>query len=389
MDRRGRPQDRVAPAPWTSDSSSVTMNARGSLHVQDGTSEETGLLIAGQDGTDGKSTISSWFKGMLVAMQVLTSALLATLVHASKVKTKDGDVYPYNTGQVVLASEVAKFLFCLVGIAYHRNGVRSFSKEQVWNWTWMKHNATYAVPALVYAVENNIKFQVLKQLKNSVTLAVLGHLEIPVVALLTVVVLRRRLSRFQWVGIVLLMDGVVGTQLALCEHKPDVECQLLDSLPFGAMCWAAVAAGFAAVAGVATEYLFKREYSESILVQNAKLYFFGMVFNVFAMLGESRRAGEGVQTMGFGEPKVLIIVMTMAAMGLSISGVVKHLSNLAKVFTSAAVMFATAIASSLLESFKITIPFVLAAVVVACAVYLYFQKEGGKKGAGHGSEIGS
>lgn len=364
------------------------MTASESLQVQEGAAEETHVLIGRRDGNDVKPSISLWLKGVLVASQVVTSALLATLVHASKVKKDGRDVYPYNAGQVVLASEMAKFLFCMAGILYYGKGVSSYSTENIWNWAWMKHNAKYAVPALVYAVENNIKFQVLKQLKNSVTLAVLGHLEIPVVALLTVVILHRRLSRFQWVGIILLMDGVIGTQLATCEHKTYTKCELLDSLPFGAICWAVVAATFAALAGVATEYLFKTEYNESILLQNAKLYCFGMIFNVFAMLSESRQTQGGVKTLGILEPKVLIIVITMAAMGLSISGVVKHLSNLAKVFTSAAVMFATAIASSLLESFKITTPFVLAAVVVACAVYLYFQKEGVKKKTSHSVEMG-
>eukprot|EP00959_Pyramimonas_sp_CCMP1952_P215358 4505970-Pyramimonas_sp.AAC.1 len=54
----------------------------------------------------------------------------------------------------------------------------------------------------------------------------------------------------------------------------------------------------------------------------------------------------------------------MALQGLCVAAVVKHMSNVAKVYASACGLFVAAIMSAIMSDFDITLPFALAAVVV-------------------------
>lgn len=58
-----------------------------------------------------------------------------------------------------------------------------------------------------------------QDLHNPVTWVVWSHFEIPVVALLSRFVLGRGISPLQWVAIVLLLDGVLSSQIAACEAQ--------------------------------------------------------------------------------------------------------------------------------------------------------------------------
>ncbi|KAK3275771.1 hypothetical protein CYMTET_16113, partial [Cymbomonas tetramitiformis] len=90
------------------------------------------------------------------------------------------------------------------------------------------------------------------------------------------------------------------------------------------------AALMAATAGIATEYLFKEEYSTSVHLQNIQLYSWGILTNGIALLlQEGERLATGTLFIGF-DRKVGLILMTMAAQGLCVAGVVKHMSNVTK-----------------------------------------------------------
>jgi hypothetical protein len=70
------------------------------------------------------------------------------------------------------------------------------------------------------------------------------------------------------------------------------------------------------------------------------------------------------------------VVITLAAFGLVTSVVVKHLSNIAKVFNSAFGIIVTAALSWMFLGVSISFPFALAAGVVIGSLYLFYGAPG-------------
>lgn len=77
-----------------------------------------------------------------------------------------------------------------------------------------------AVPAGLYAVQNNLLFFALSNLESSVY-QVVYQLKILTTAMFSVVLLRKRLSPQQWASLVLLMLGVILVQSPSQPHDPN------------------------------------------------------------------------------------------------------------------------------------------------------------------------
>jgi len=171
--------------------------------------------------------------------------------------------------------------------------------------------------------------------------------------------------------VILLVDGVMASQVSICESQLGTRCEHLSDFPMAALCMVLLSATMAATAGTVCEYLFKETYATSIHLQNAQLYVWGCVANTAVFLVSDReRIRSNTVWHGF-DAKVLAILVTLALQGLCVAAVVKHMSNVAKVFASAVGLFVAAIMSAVMDSFDITLPFALATVVVVCALYVY------------------
>lgn len=93
----------------------------------------------------------------------------------------------------------------------------------------------FAIPAIVYLVENHLRFLVLKALDSPVTWVVFSHVEIPIVALMSYACLSRPLTRSQWIAIVLLLDGVMASEIALCHSRENRSCDAMADYPLAAL----------------------------------------------------------------------------------------------------------------------------------------------------------
>ena len=140
----------------------------------------------------------------------------------------------------------------------------------------------FALPAVVYLVENHIRFLVLKSLASPVTWVVFSHVEIPIVALMSYAFPSRPLTRAQWIAILLLLDGVMASEISLCHARENRSCDSLADYPLAALALVLLGALLAALAGISVEYMYKEEYHTSIHLQNTQLYAFGVVANAAA-----------------------------------------------------------------------------------------------------------
>mmetsp|Transcript_38025 Transcript_38025/g.72903 ORF Transcript_38025/g.72903 Transcript_38025/m.72903 type:complete len:378 (-) Transcript_38025:278-1411(-) len=346
---------------------------------------------------------SVWMKSFFVGGQIFLGTLHVVVVHSSShskalaanqsTETVDDDTpkeaeqrsYAYSAVLLILLSEILKLAFSLGAFAWiatrSRESMQS-AKDQL-RVAYEGQFLRFGLPALVYAVENHIRFAVLKQLDSPVTWVVFSHSEIPIVALMTTFFLGRQLTSIQWVSVVLLVDGVMASQVSICESKIGVRCEHLRDFPLPALLMVLLSALMAATAGTACEFLFKANYSTSIHLQNAQLYMWGVVTNVAVLaVQEQRRMSQGTLWGGF-DSEAFLILMTMATQGLCVAAVVKHMSNVAKVYASAVGLFVAAIMSALMSDFNISLPFTLAGVVVVCALFLYHQDKPNCDGRSH------
>ena len=305
--------------------------------------------------------------------------------------------YEYSPAVVVLLAETMKWCFSAFMFAREcRANAGDFwvtrVKDDVVEATRDYRALRFAVPAAVYLAENHIRFVVLKQLATPITWVVFAHVEIPVVAIMSWWLLRRPISRTQWLAIFFLLDGVMSSEIALCHSKPggSVEsCEGANAYPIGALALVLLCSVLAAFAGIATEHTYKGEYHVSIHLQNAQLYAFGVFGNfLLAMARDWDRVADGDALKGFGFG-AWAVVITLAAFGLVTSVVVKHLSNIAKVFNSAFGIVVTAALSWMFLGVRLSLPFALSAAIVVGSLYLFYGGDGGEgRGARGGSVLG-
>jgi hypothetical protein len=230
--------------------------------------------------------------------------------------------------------------------------------------------------------------------------------------------LRRRIKKHQWIAVFLLLDGVMAAEIALCHAKGDDDnnhpsCDSLDAYPVVALSLVLFGATLAALAGIAVEFVYKEHFSMSIHLQNAQLYAFGALANGFVVLFSSSATsgvdggrGQDDEVLGedgasfanstekalhandsafrgFGLVSTWLVVLTLAAFGVVSSLIMKHLSNIAKVFNSAAGMVVVTVVSMVFLGTKVTLPFFLAAATIVASLVSFYGEnhgEGGSRG---------
>jgi solute carrier family 35 (UDP-sugar transporter), member A1/2/3 len=149
--------------------------------------------------------------GMLIKSGCGMQGLLTA---ASKVNGE----YEYNFATIPLISEVIKLVISLVLL---RSELASGNRVKT---TWNTQAALlYVTPSIIYLVHNNVQFFTLRYL-DPATYQVLGNLKIVTTGLLLWLFLGRRLSKLQWIALLLLTLGATTSQvsangaLSLTEH---------------------------------------------------------------------------------------------------------------------------------------------------------------------------
>ncbi|NWX38434.1 S35A4 protein, partial [Notiomystis cincta] len=117
-------------------------------------------------------------------------------------------------------------------------------------------------------------------------------------------------------------------------------------------------------------------YTEAVLksqalplsLQNVFLYFFGVLLN---LVGSVWSGTEGGFLEGF-SPWVLLIVLSQALNGLMMSVVMKHSSNITRLFIISCSILVNALLSVVLFNLQLTFLFFVAVACIGLAVHLYY-----------------
>ena len=212
------------------------------------------------------------------------------------------------------------------------------------------------------------------------------QLKILTTAVLSVIMLQKRLTELQWVSLVLLFVGVAAVNVQanaavpsavvkeavkgvtpLVTVPPKVTTDQQPVIGLVAVCVACCLSGFA---GVYFEKILKST-PQSIYVRNIQLGAVGMVLGLGAVYVTD---GNKVAAHGFFfgyDVAVWSVIMIHAFGGIIVAVVIKYADNILKGFAASAAIIISCVLSMYIFDFELSTLFVIGATLVIIATYMY------------------
>ncbi|XP_076595948.1 putative UDP-sugar transporter protein SLC35A4 [Chaetodon auriga] len=299
--------------------------------------------------------------GVLFGLMVLIYGSHAPLITLTKV---DGEV-PFNPSSCVVMIELSKLLISLATLIL-TGGTSALNSPPS-----LVLVAPYAVPAILYALNNNLVVLMQAYMDPS-SYQVLSNLKIASTALLYSLCLGKRLRRVQWLALGLLMcAGVCHTYSTLelgDPERPEAEEGPRLHITAWGLFLVLVYCFVSGLAAVYTERVLKSQRLP-LSLQNLYLYVFGVAINglsSFSFTGSKRSFLEGYSGV------VWAIIGGQAANGLLMSVVLKHGSGITRLFVISCSMLVNALLSWAILGLQLTPFFLLPVSMIGLAAYLYY-----------------
>ncbi|XP_040200744.1 probable UDP-sugar transporter protein SLC35A4 [Rana temporaria] len=300
---------------------------------------------------------------MLRRVQWTIMLMLSVVIYGShapliSICRVDG-VIPFSSSAVVLLVEVLKFIISLACLLITEN--KLFDMSVSWRLA-----LPYAFPAILYGANNNLVIH-MQHFMDPSSFQVLSNLKIVSTALLYSIFLGQRLSIRKWFAMFLLTAAGVFYSYGGFQdvEKTSAATQLYISLP--GLLIMVIYCLISGMSAVYTEMTLKTQ-KIPLNLQNIFLYSFGIVINLLAHLSGSH---NGVFLDGF-SIWVFVIVITQAFNGLIMSVVMKHSSNITRLFIISCSMLVNGLLSYMLFQLQLTFLFFLAVILIGFAVYLFY-----------------
>ncbi|KAK3579330.1 hypothetical protein CHS0354_029616 [Potamilus streckersoni] len=299
----------------------------------------------------------------LVSLTVQNALLILTMRY---VRTRTGDMFMASTA--VIMSESLKFLSSLLIIFIQEGSLRSWLKHLNENiFHNLKDCLKISVPGLIYTLQNNLLYLALSNL-DAATFQVLYQMKILTTALFSVLMLKKQLSKLQWLSLIFLMAGVVLVELQPENTQRPKESTIQNPLiGFVAVLIYCIMSGFA---GVYFEKILKGT-QQTVWLRNVQLGFLGAVFGLITM---EIKDGSKVRSSGFFfgyDIVVWCVILLQCFGGLVVAVVVKYADNILKGFATSAAIIISCVASVYFFYFQISVQFVLGATFVIVSIYMY------------------
>ncbi|KAM8848002.1 putative UDP-sugar transporter protein SLC35A4 [Synchiropus picturatus] len=296
--------------------------------------------------------------GVLLTLMVLIYGSHAPLISVTKVK---GHV-PFNASSCVILIESAKLLISLITLVLTDGSAALRAPPS------LLLVAPYAVPAVLYALNNNLVVHMQAYMDPS-SFQVLSNLKIASTALLYSLCLSKTLRKGQWVALGLLMcAGVCQSYTSLDTEGGEADRSSLYITVWGLF----LVFVYCSVSGLAAVYTEKILKSQKLplSLQNLYLYVFGVVINGMLLL--PTLATESRFLEGFSSA-VWAIVIGQTANGLLMSVVLKHGSGITRLFVISCSMLVNALLSWAFLGLQLSLFFLLPVSLVGLAAYLYYR----------------
>ncbi|KAL3900541.1 MAG: hypothetical protein SGCHY_001272 [Lobulomycetales sp.] len=318
----------------------------------------------------------------LAALVVQNSALVLLMKQSLTVQSPGGS--RYAPASAVLVAECIKLAVCVGLHMLTLSKTGELSLEKMYGDVLGKHSNYLAmsVPAVLYLFQNNLQYAGIGLL-DAATFQVTYQLKILTTAVFSVSMLRKVISRQQWLALGLLTAGVALVQLPPSSEEvvlsgssetkrtaaaTSTDAMVTQLLGLGAVFSACILSG---IAGVWFERCLKGNGTSSVWVRNIQLSMFSMVPGVIVAYISD---GPAIMEHGFSHDFTgwtYAAILCQALGGLIVALVVKHADSILKGFATSISIVLSCIASVYLYDFTITNSFLAGTVLVLLASHLY------------------
>nr|XP_057940190.1 UDP-galactose translocator isoform X3 [Doryrhamphus excisus] len=324
-----------------------------------------GTIIPNTNCCCGRNTRQVNHRLKYISLAVLVVQNASLILSIRYVRTLPGERF-FATSAVVMA-EVFKVLACLLIMLLERRFNVKVTAAVLVDAIFFQYKDTLKLAglSLIYTLQNNLQYVAISNLPAA-TFQVTYQLKILTTALFSVLMLKKSLSRIQWLSLLLLFVGVAIVQVQQGGNEAEHANQNYVS-GLGAVVISCMSSGFA---GVYFEKILKRS-SASVWVRNIQLGIFGIALGMLALWWND---GAALSQRGFLSgytTMVWCVIFNQAFGGLLVAVVVKYADNILKGFATSFSIIISTVMSVYLFAFHVDILFAVGAGLVISAVCLY------------------
>ncbi|XP_009790629.1 CMP-sialic acid transporter 5 isoform X2 [Nicotiana tabacum] len=281
--------------------------------------------------------------------------------------------FEFSPISVNFLTELAKVAFAVVMLCLQARGQKAGEKSLLSFSTLFqaaRNNVLLAVPALLYAINNYLKF-IMQLYFNPATVKMLSNLKVLVIAILLKMIMKRRFSIIQWEALALLLIGISVNQL---RTLPEGTTALGLPVTTGAYLYTMIFVTVPSLASVYNEYALKSQFETSIYLQNLFLYGYGAIFNFLGILGTAIFKGPDSLDILRGHSRAtMFLICNNAAQGILSSFFFKYADTILKKYSSTVATIFTGIASAVLFGHTLTMNFILGISIVFISMHQFFS----------------
>lgn len=308
-----------------------------------------------------------------VALLALVGQTVASVMVLRLSRTSESFIEkPYLTTTAVVSAEVVKLCTSIPLVWYEQNMNLYQTAAALYRDVLgkPKEMAKVGVPGLLYALQNNLIFIALSNLSGAMY-QVTYQLKIMTTALLSVILLGRRLSSLKWSALFLLFVGVSLIQYPGQSKSGKVATDLTGQSPLVGLVAVLSACLTSGLAGVYLEKLLKQK-TTTIWVNNMQLALYGVMAG---LIGAFWNDGEAIAKDGFfqGYTGMTVAAILLQALGgLVVAAVLKYADNILKCFGNAmSIVFSCLVSWVVIGDFFPSPLFCMGTCLVLLATYLY------------------
>ncbi|KAJ3678143.1 hypothetical protein LUZ60_001946 [Juncus effusus] len=309
-------------------------------------------------------------KILMVLGDCILVGLQPILVYMCK---RDGK-FEFSPVSVNFLTEITKVIFAIIMLLFQSRNQKSGEKHLSVS-TFIqaaRNNVLLAVPALLYAINNYLKF-IMQLYFNPATVKMLSNLKVFVIAILLKMIMKRRFSILQWEALTLLLIGITVNQL---KSLPEGSTALGLPVATGAYIYTSIFVTVPSLASVFNEYALKSQFDTSIYLQNLFLYGYGAIFNFLAIFGTAIINGpESFDILKGHSRSTMFLICNNAAQGILSSFFFKYADTILKKYSSTVATIFTGVLSAILFGHTLTINFVLGISIVFISMHQYYSAQ--------------
>jgi len=311
----------------------------------------------------------------MIFFQIIAYGSYSILIHLCE---ENGKI-AFSSVTMNLMIEFIKLIFSLNAFIYsktiHLNHIRVL--------LWFKKSIPYSIPAILYFVNNNLAVHMQIQM-DPASYQILSNLKIFTTAILYRLIIKQKLTKRQWIALTFLFLGSFSYSLGTLKDSSFVSKTNTDSSlvmremylrPLG-IPMIVVYCTISGLAGVYNEWILKRNYNESLHLQNIFLYTYGTFFNlipaVSIMMTSSATSNSHLNLFHGFSFYTWLVVFTQALNGLFMSVVIKYSSNIIRLFVISFSLIVTALLSFFIYHINFNMYFFTSFVTMICALSLYY-----------------